>query len=359
MVTEQLTAYGMIERFVNSFPDHYKNMNDIFHGYQGNGVNAYHGEGSVWTHTMMVVKEVETRFGNNSVLLIAALLHDIGKAYCYIDIDDKQRRRFSNHEAVSLFYAKDVLRIFEVTEQDKNRILKIVAMHGNLYGYFKDGRIPENFFERIAAQYDRDTFIDLMDFYVCDHNGRFATGKDVTVVDQAVSDMLVIMNMIVPKEEVKKQSNITVLMGPPRVGKSTWIAANTSSSDVVISRDALVEFYGRGKSYQEKWASLTDEMQKQIDGEIRANFSDALNEGKDIVVDMTNMSKKSRRKWLNDPRVGQRYNSAGLVFIESPVTLFSRNSADKYISKNVINGMVERFAFPLEDEFDKVEIYWD
>lgn len=43
--------------------------------------NPYHMEGSVWTHTEMVLEEAFKIDPENKMLIYAALLHDIGKIF--------------------------------------------------------------------------------------------------------------------------------------------------------------------------------------------------------------------------------------------------------------------------------------
>ena len=158
-------------------------------------------------------------------------------------------------------------------------------------------------------------------------------------------------------QEIKndKEATLTILVGPPRSGKSTY--CENVSSEVVVSRDIGVEAVGVGATYSDKWNSLTKDDHKLIDSLVSERFNRLVKEKSDIVIDMTNMSKKSRRKWLSDGRVKKNYKTKAIVFIESPACLLSRNTPQKTISVDVITRMMRNFVYPNYEEFDSIEIF--
>ena len=336
--------------FLREFnPSLYKDMATIKHGYKNSMYNPYHMEGSILTHTEMVIGEAVKRYPEKIEIAIAALLHDIGKTRTCEDIDETQRRRFSNHEAVSTFMAKPILEALgHHYAFNKDLVLKIISLHGSFYNYFEPTGIPEKHHKKIANMFGSDTFLldNVVAFIACDHSGRIQEGE--SNLDSILKDFVSIRRLMMQS----MYKTITVLVGPPRAGKSTWVSKN-HSVEALISRDNLVLQMGTGDTYSECWASLTDEMHKEIDTTLYSNFQAALREHSDIIIDMTNMSKKSRNKWLA-PAKG--YTKKAIVFIEDSEVLTSRNNEEKFIPLEVTNGMIERFVMPMYDEFDTITI---
>lgn len=344
--------------FAQNYPELLLKMESTQHGYLGTEPNPYHLEGSILTHTVMVMSKARELFPNNITLMLTALLHDIGKPDAAEDIHDTKRRRFINHEALSTFIAKPILQHYkkEVNPDiDIQLILKLIAIHGRFYNYFDETGIPTKHHQKIANMFTNDIllFSYMVNFYQCDHLGRIQT-TDKTNIDDVLSDFAAIEKLIIydAPAALHKPNTLTLLIGPPRAGKSSWVSQN-ASDELIISRDNLVETIGVGNTYSDKWKSLTPEAQKQIDLTIQSKFNIALKTSKDIIVDMTNMSKKSRRKWLSDSKL-KTYHKKAVVVIEDLSTLESRNSPDKTIEIPILLKMQKNFVMPLKDEFDEV-----
>jgi len=326
-----MTTADIIQVFFNNHYELYKAMKTTEHGYLDIYLNPYHMEGSIWNHTLMVLKETERK---NMVQRLAALCHDLGKVVTVNDNYPKARRSFYNHESVSVFLAVDVLKSFAMTKDEKDRILIIVANHGKMYTLSP---------EKIITKYSRDDLEDLLVFSSCDNNGRITNipkkDREIEPKDSKVR--------IKPHQG---QPKVTVLVGPPYSGKSTWTSENVTNQ-VVISRDAALLKKGREQeTYTEIWNRLSQEEQKEIDQEINQKYQKAVKDKRDIIIDMTNMG-YSRRKWLP-----QGYYKEAVVFIESLETLLSRRTPEKNIPNEVIEDMMKRFQMPDYSEFDKVEI---
>ena len=345
----------LLNTFIEEHNDLYNKMRKCGHS-DTNKVNVYHMEGDIWTHTMMVLQKVIEKFGEDKVLLLSALCHDLGKTQTGYYNAEKDRKSFTGHEAVSTFMATEVLKSYDVNDEERERILNIVAHHGSLYGYFHDNNIKEKYYNKIADMFRFETLLDLYKFYQCDHEGRIATVIDNAPIYEAFNKILEICYKK-QIEEIKTETpeydaEITVLVGPPRAGKSTWTSKHLGNA-VHVSRDDLVMQFGKGDTYSDKWNSLDDEDQKFIDKTLHARFFEAKKAKNNIVVDMTNMSKKSRRKWINDLK---GYKKKAVVFLTSSQTLMSRNTKDKFIPEMVITGMMQRFCMPDYTEFDEIEV---
>jgi hypothetical protein len=139
------------------------------------------------------------------------------------------------------------------------------------------------------------------------------------------------------KEETENDMDrrkIYVLIGPPSIGKSTWIQNTfTNSNPYIISRDDIVEQIAdslgwtyddlfvtppKGSElgdYDEKygevvnspsymsWQPLSFSKILEANNQVQLNFnsrvSNAANSNRDIVVDMTNMTAGARKNALN------------------------------------------------------------
>lgn len=155
-----------------------------------------------------------------------------------------------------------------------------------------------------------------------------------------------------------KQPKLTLLIGPPASGKSTWIK-NNRKNEVIISRDNIVEELAnkKGLSYADSFndKELQNEVNKQLQKDIHFNF---YNE-KNIIVDMTNMSKSSRSKFLNMGKE-KNYYCIGIVFEVEKYELYRRSEqrkqeTGKEISNEIIDSMLSRYEKPTKEEgFDEL-----
>jgi len=134
------------------------------------------------------------------------------------------------------------------------------------------------------------------------------------------------------KEEMEGMKKIFVLVGPPSVGKSTWINSTFSEEPYIINRDDLVEQVASeyGWTYDDMFAAPPKDVQvgdtdekygsviespswmtwqatvfdkvMEANGKVQEMFnqrvSGAVPSGQDIVIDMTNMNDGARKRAL-------------------------------------------------------------
>lgn len=149
------------------------------------------------------------------------------------------------------------------------------------------------------------------------------------------------------------------LIGPPGIGKSTWTREhlrNTLRPTRVVSSDANIEESAmlRGITYSEAW-NIVD--QKWIARQTNEDFARAIEEDSDIILDRTNMSKKSRRSFLS--RLPKTYTKVAVVFRlprERLQEQLDRRAAEtgKFIPPQAIDDMLSRFEEPDLEEFDVI-----
>lgn len=151
---------------------------------------------------------------------------------------------------------------------------------------------------------------------------------------------------------------LIMMCGIPCAGKSTYIRRGTENSDyfdeyVILSTDNYIEEYAAsvGKTYNE----VFDEAIKDATTKMYQDLDLAIQRGKSIIWDQTNLSKKSRRQKLK--KIPDTYNKTAVIL---PITLeeaFVRNSqrANKFVPRSVIHRMYHQFEMPTEDEgFDVI-----
>ena len=141
-----------------------------------------------------------------------------------------------------------------------------------------------------------------------------------------------IVEMMTPDMSQEKKK-MFVLVGPPSVGKSTWIQGTFDTQPYIINRDDLVEQVATeyGWTYDDMfagppddaelgdsdpkfgevvappaymtWASSVYSKVNEANGKVHSLFMDrvsgAVPSGQDIVVDMTNMNAAARSRALN------------------------------------------------------------
>jgi hypothetical protein len=207
---------------------------------------------------------------------------------------------------------------------------------------------------------------------------------------------------IISENEIK-QKKIFVLVGPPSVGKSTWIANNFREiTPYVINRDDLVESvaseygwtyddmfvyppkdssigdksdrYGEvvaSPNYMAKWAPLSYSLVLQANSKVQQLFNDLVNGAKgeeNIVVDMTNMNADSRKAALKAISGNEdEYKKIAVVFkfkgIENLIKKVAEKRAaeakalgkSKTIGPEVFDSMFSRYSEVSSSEgFDEI-----
>ena len=85
----------------------------------------YHPEGDVWTHTLMLLEQLEA--GCPVTLAWGALLHDVGKPSTFRVAPD--RIRFDGHVEVGVAMGAEICRRFRFSNDDTRQILALIENH--------------------------------------------------------------------------------------------------------------------------------------------------------------------------------------------------------------------------------------
>jgi predicted kinase len=141
-----------------------------------------------------------------------------------------------------------------------------------------------------------------------------------------------------------------VLIGLPCSGKTTF--TESIKDHIVLSSDEVIEGIGLhvGKSYSEVWKDIKDPATKIVEAQIPLLTYQKAN----VVIDKTNLTKKSRAKTLELIKNKKDYRKIA-VYFEVPdeildARLQERNKTGKVISPEIMKKMKSSYQIPTKDE---------
>ncbi len=149
---------------------------------------------------------------------------------------------------------------------------------------------------------------------------------------------------------------VVLLVGVPMSGKSTWVRDNISEDTVVISRDRiLMDVYG-SDNYNDAFNNVD---QGKVDKALLRTINDSVSNGENVVIDMTNISAKTRRRNLS--YFTKDYTKVAVVFPILTNDEYNRRNDFRKINENksipfgVLRNMIESFTIPtMEEGFNEI-----
>jgi predicted kinase len=153
----------------------------------------------------------------------------------------------------------------------------------------------------------------------------------------------------------EKSPFVLILSGIPMSGKSTWVRENYPDV-LAISRDEIVMEVAGTRDYNLAFKTVD---QKAVDKLLVKRITEAATKKVDVIIDMTNLSRKVRIKnlsYFSD----DYYKVAVVLPILDSAEYKRRNdfrsvNENKFIPPFVITNMMNSFVLPIEDEgFDKI-----
>ena len=152
-----------------------------------------------------------------------------------------------------------------------------------------------------------------------------------------------------------KSPFVIILSGIPMSGKSTWVRENYPDT-LAISRDELVMEVAGTRDYNLAFKTVD---QKAVDKLLAKRITDAATQKVDVIIDMTNLSRKVRVKNLS--YFSNDYYKVSIVLPILDSEEYKRRNDFRLVNENkfippfVIKSMMESFVFPTDDEgFDKI-----
>lgn len=153
--------------------------------------------------------------------------------------------------------------------------------------------------------------------------------------------------------------DFVVMVGLPGSGKSTLITQMKKEKPyTVISTDDIFEEWGKEHDMDYNAAFKTFEF-KDVEREMNNRLRNALNKRKNVIVDRTNMTVKSRARMLHS--VPKGYKKIAIVFDVDPTELKRRldkreKETGKKIPTSVIDNMRQSYQIPSKAEgFDEIK----
>ena len=293
----------------------------------------WHSEGDVWTHTKLVLQELEKldewdrlAAAEQAILKFTALFHDVAKPLTTTVDSITGRVTSPKHAVKGEHLARNILRQLGCDLPTREQIARMVRYHGRpafllekenpthevvrlswlvsnrlLYlfamadtrGRDTDSmnRPEENLhFWKVAAE-EVDCF---------DHPYQFMTNHARFTFFHSPEPNL----HYVPHEDF--QSSVTLMCGVPGAGKDTWLAQNRSDLPVISLDDIRQEVGVAPTGNQGPVAQLAQERCREF-----------LRQGAPFAFNATNILHQTRSRWLN---LFAKYHSRiEVVYLEPPL----------------------------------------
>jgi predicted kinase len=154
---------------------------------------------------------------------------------------------------------------------------------------------------------------------------------------------------------------IYILIGTPASGKSTYIQTiiNKLNNPFIASTDNIITSLHPELSYNEAYALESGNF-KHLTKLMKQGIKDALAEGRDVIVDRTNLRSKSRKEYLKYADAFSGYEKIGVVFCIDKKEFIKRDeqrflNEGKRIPLKVWEEMQASYQSPSKEEgFDKI-----
>jgi predicted kinase len=154
-----------------------------------------------------------------------------------------------------------------------------------------------------------------------------------------------------------KEPFVIILSGIPMSGKTTWIKENYPDTKTISRDEIVMEVYG-SRNYNDAFRNVD---QKKVDKVLRDRLTQANLANENVIVDMTNLTAKTRAKNLSYFSDNFYKVSVALPILDS--SEYKRRNElrmineNKFIPYNVINSMINTYQLPTDSEgFDEIII---
>lgn len=331
---------------------------------------AYHQEGDVWTHTVMVVESLlalpeyqALPRTQQEVVFLAALLHDIAK--CRTTVVDPGTGRIGQpgHSRKGAIDARIALWDFGAPFETREAICRLIQVHQLPFFALegsRSGKTPEYIVRKLSWELDLPLLALLaeadMRGRICDDAQRVLDnielfrelareegcyGQPRSFVDAHTRVSYFRGADVHPDYPLFQEpgSKVTVMCGLPASGKDTWVAKNRPGLPVVSFDDARAEL---GLKYGEndgKAAHYATDKAKEL---LRAKTP--------FVWNATHISQQMRDKSLD---LLYAYGAeVELVYLERPrAELLARNTRrDSTLNNKTLQAMAHKWELPLPTE---------
>lgn len=154
-----------------------------------------------------------------------------------------------------------------------------------------------------------------------------------------------------------KKPFVIILSGVPMSGKSTWIKNNYPDT-LVVSRDNILLEVAKTEDYGYAYKTANH---KKVDKMLLNQIITVSNDNKDVIIDMTNLTRKVRMRNLSyfSDKFYKKAVAFSLLDVEEyeKRNNFRKVNENKYIPMGVLHSMISNYVLPTLDEgFDDITI---
>ncbi len=334
----------------------------------------YHGEGDVWTHTMMVVDALlalpqyqTASRADQEVVFLAALLHDVAKHSTTVIDPVTGAIGQPGHSRKGAIDARIALWDAGTPFAVREAVCRLISVHQVPFFALEGSRRgkPPEFIARelswhvslplltMLAEADMRGRICADAQRVLDNIALFCElARDDGCFEQprAFADAHTAVSYfrgadVHPDYPLFQEpgSRVIVMSGLPASGKNTWVNAHYPDLPVISFDDAREELGLRHGKNEGKVAHLAIERAREL-----------LRRKAPFVWNATNLSELMRKKTLD--LLYAYHAEVELVYLEKPrAELLRRNSRrDTSLSNKTLTGMLHRWDLPLPTEAHRV-----
>ncbi|MFK7817936.1 MAG: AAA family ATPase [Planctomycetaceae bacterium] len=330
----------------------------------------WHAEGDVWTHSVMVCRELERldewpnlNRMDQLVLLFTALLHDSAKPATSAIDPDTGHIRSPKHALKGEHLARAVLRDLECDFRTRERISRMVRFHGRPV-FLMEREEPETEVIRMSWLVNNRllhlfALADMRGRH-CDMNSRDeddlalwqVTAEDSDCYDHPYPFANEHARFLfcrserpnrhyVPHEEYS--CRVTMMSGYPGAGKDTWLAQQRPELPVV-SLDEIRQELGVDPTGN----------QGQVQQAARERCAEHLRKSRNFAFSATNLTRLVRSKWID---LFADYGAhIEVVYIEPPLsTVLKQNrNRSRVVPEDVIRSLAKKVEPPTMTEAHNV-----
>lgn len=334
----------------------------------------YHGEGDVWTHTMMVVDALlalpqyqAASRADQEVAFLAALLHDVAKHSTTVIDPVTGAIGQPGHSRKGAIDARIALWDAGAPFNVREAVCRLISVHQVPFFALEGsrrGKPPEFIARELSWQVSLPLLAMLAE---ADMRGRICADAQ-RVLDnialfcelarddgcfehpRAFADAHTAVSYfrgadVHPDYPLFQEpgSRVIVMSGLPASGKNTWVNAHHPDLPVISFDDAREELGLRHGKNEGKVAHLAIERAREL-----------LRRKAPFVWNATNLSELMRKKTLD--LLYAYHAEVELVYLEKPrAELLRRNSRrDTSLSNKTLTGMLHRWDLPLPTEAHRV-----
>jgi predicted kinase len=323
-------------------------LKKTYHQHSNGRPNPFHLENDCLTHTKMVYEKVKTE---NVNVLIAAILHDVGKIYTRVE-KESGRVSFFGHENVSMVYAIGILNKMEKVfpKIEKKLILEMIAWHGQLWRKKNSDQRTKLINQKFSHDKFYENFLQLVkaDAYgriIEPDNEKHRIDEDFIFLENYIPFNLNKYTNFKPTKEV------IMMVGLSGSGKSTYIKNYINNKYKIISLDKYFE------KQKLDYDSINYKKQsKKAHIEVLKEINECIKKEDNVVIDMTNLSQEQRRKKLS-LFPDTKYKKIGILILKDieEIKKNLKNRKGKSLSEEVLNKQIENFELPGLDEFHEIK----